>query len=98
MKKVMCNGYGEEATDVQEMKNMQYDAWFRDSKKFHGARNTNRAYDFASSSVKENLKSVTGLPRDQNLWKMRQFSAVKSRVGKHHENTRARSATIRKWN
>ena len=28
MKKVMCNGYGEEASDVQEMKNMQSDAWF----------------------------------------------------------------------
>ena len=31
------------------------------------------------------------------MWKMTQFKNVKSKLGAHHENSRARSATIRKW-
>ena len=98
MKAVMSHHYENEAADVQEMKNVQNEVVFHKKQQFNGIRTHTRASAMASDHVRGHRNSfVTASTNGPDMWKMRQFSKVNSRVGSHHENSRARSATIRKW-
>ena len=98
MKAVMSHHYENEAADIQEMKNIQNEAVFHTMQKFNGVRSHTRASAMASDHVRGHRGSfVSGCSNAPDMWKMKQFQKVTSRVGGHHENSRARSATIRKW-
>mgnify|MGYP006892657059 CR=1 FL=1 len=80
------------------MKNFQNEVVFNTMQKFSGVRTHTRASAMASDHVRGHRSSfVNGSVNGPDMWKMRQFQTVNSRVGSHHENSRARSATIRKW-
>ena len=98
MKSVMSHQYENEAAEIQEMKNVQNEAIFHKMQQFKGIRTHTRASAMASDHVRSHRNSFLNAPtHGPDMWKMKQFGKVNSRVGTHHENSRARSATIRKW-
>lgn len=65
---------------------------------FNGVRTHTRASAMASNHVRSTRNNfLAASTNGPDMWKMKQFQRVTSRVGTHHENSRARSATIRKW-
>lgn len=67
--------------------------------KFKGVRPHTRASAMASDHVRSNRNSFINANKSgPDMFKMQQFKKVGSRVAPHHENSRARSAAIRRWN
>jgi len=95
MKAVMAGYYEAHAAMEQEWKNTHNERVFEAMSKFKGVRPHTRASAMASDHVRTNRSTFLG-HQSGDLFKMTQFKQVKSRVGPHHVNTRARSAAIKR--
>ena len=96
MNAVMSGLYEAEAAEVQGHKNMINDHIFKTMNQFNGVRNHTRASALAKDHVSQSRSQFLGGAQPKELFKMTQFKMVKSRVGAYHENSRARSAAIKR--